>query len=353
MFAHFGSGDLVKLGLLLGFWGPEGPPHGLLAAVREAEAIGYESVWTSEGHGSDALTPLAWIGAHTSTIGLGTAVMHMAARAPAATAMAALSMDHLSAGRFVLGLGLSGPDLVQGWYGQPFDPPLGRTRDYLAIVRRVLAADAPVAYAGKHLSLPLPSSDGREAMTLTSTVRPLRPDLPIVVGAEGPSNVALAREIADGWIVTYYSPYRDSHYRDALALGAARPGARRSADDFEIIGTVPVVLADNTEAAADRLRPLFVSFIGPPGRNFHAQAFARMGYDDVVAKVSALWLAGNNKEAAAAIPTWLVEQVALVGPPGKIREELPAWRGSLLTTLLVYVPLRAQTLGQVAELILS
>jgi F420-dependent oxidoreductase-like protein len=343
----------MKLGLLLGFWGAEGPPHGLLAAVREAEAIGYESVWTSEGHGSDALTPLAWIGAHTSTIRLGTAVMHMAARAPAATAMAALSMDHLSAGRFVLGLGLSGPDLVQGWYGQPFDPPLGRTRDYVAIVRRVLAADAPVAYAGKHMSLPLPMPDGSEATALTSTVRPLRPGLPIVLGAEGPKNAALAREIADGWIATYYSPYRDSHYRDALALGAARPGARRAAGDFEVIGTVPVVLGDDTEAAADQLRPVFASFIGPAGRNFHAQALVRMGHEDIVSKVSALWMAGNRKEAAAAIPAWLVEQLALIGPPGKIREELPVWRGSLLTTLVVYVPPRAQILGKVAELILG
>jgi F420-dependent oxidoreductase-like protein len=341
----------MKLGLLLGFWGAEGPPCGLLAAVREAEAIGYESVWTSEGHGSDALTPLAWIGAHTSTIRLGTAVMHMAARAPAATAMAALSMDHLSAGRFVLGLGLSGPDLVRGWYGQPFDPPLGRTRDYLAIVRRVLAADAPVAYAGKHLSLPL--ADGGEAVRLTSTVQPLRPGMPIVLGAEGPRNVALAREIADGWIATYYSPYRDSHYRDALAMGAARPGARRVDGDFEVIGTVPVVLDDDTEAAADQLRPVFASFIGPAGRNFHAQALARMGHGDIVSRVSALWIAGERREAAAAIPTWLVEQLALIGPPGKIREELSAWRSSLLTTLVVYVPLRAQILGQVADLILG
>ncbi len=177
----------MKLGLLLGFWGAEGPPHGLLAAVREAEAIGYESVWTSEGWaGSDALTPLAWVGAHTSTIRLGTAVMHMAARAPAATAVAALTIDHLSAGRFVLGLGLSGPDLVRGWYGQPFDPPLGRTRDYLAIVRRVLAADAPLTYEGRYLPLPLPG--GREpTRPFTTVVRPLRPDLPIVLRAPGTS----------------------------------------------------------------------------------------------------------------------------------------------------------------------
>lgn len=342
----------MKLGLLLGFWGADGPPSGLVAGVREAEAIGYESVWTSEGHGSDALTPLAWVGAHTSTIRLGTSVMHMAARAPAATAMAALSIDHLSEGRFVLGLGLSGPELVRGWYGQPFDPPLGRTRDYVAIVRRVLAADGPVTYAGRHLSLPV--TEGSEAAgPLTSTVRPLRPDLPILLGAEGPRNVALAREIADGWIATYYSPYRDSHYRAALAEGAARPGARRAAGDFEVIGAVPLILSDDTEAAADQLRPLFASFIGAPGRNFHARAFDRMGLGDIAAKVGTLWGEGSYREAAAAIPTWAVEQLALIGPPGKIRDELPAWRDSLVTTLLVYVPPRPEVLRQVAELILG
>ena len=232
----------MKLGLLLGFWGPDGPPPRLLTAVRQAEALGYESVWTSEGHGSDALTPLAWVGAHTTTIRLGTAMMHMAARAPTATAMAALSLDHLSGGRFVLGLGLSGPDLVKGWYGQPFDPPLGRTRDYLAIVRRALAADAPLSYDGEYLSLPFDDRHGR-ARALTSIVNSLRPDLPLVIGAEGPKNVALAREIADGWIATYYSPYRDKHYGAALDEGAARPGARRASENFEIIGTVPVAVS--------------------------------------------------------------------------------------------------------------
>jgi F420-dependent oxidoreductase-like protein len=345
----------VKVGLLLGFWGPAGPPPGLLDGVREAEAIGYESVWTSEGHGSDALTPLAWVGAHTSTIRLGTSVMHVAARAPAATAMAALSLDHLSGGRFVLGLGLSGPDLVQGWYGQPFDPPLGRTRDYLAIVRRVLAADGPVTYQGQYLSLPspAPSPAATPATPLATTVRPLRTDLPIVLGAEGPKNVALAREIADGWIATYYSPYRDSHYRDALAEGAARPGARRADADFEIIGTVPLVLNDELEAAADQLRPLFASFIGPPGRNFHAQAFVRMGLDDVVAKVGALWRKGCHQEAAAAIPTRVIQELALIGPSAKIREELDAWRNSLVTTLAVYMPPQPKILRQFADLALG
>ena len=342
----------MKLGLLLGFWGPDGPPPRLLTAVRQAEALGYESVWTSEGHGSDALTPLAWVGAHTTTIRLGTAMMHMAARAPTATAMAALSLDHLSGGRFVLGLGLSGPDLVKGWYGQPFDPPLGRTRDYLAIVRRALAADAPLSYDGEYLSLPFDDRHGR-ARALTSIVNSLRPDLPLVIGAEGPKNVALAREIADGWIATYYSTYRDKHYGAALDEGAARPGARRASENFEIIGTVPVVLGDDVEVAADKLRPLFASFIGRPGRNLHSQAFVRMGFEEVAARVSELWAEGHYKEATAAVPTEVVEQLALVGSPAKIREELEAWRSSLLTTLVVHVPLDPQSLQTVAELVLG
>lgn len=340
----------MRLGLLLGFWGADGPPPGLVAGVREAEAIGYESVWTSEGHGSDALTPLAWVGAHTRTIGLGTSIAQMAARAPAATAMAALTMDHLSAGRFALGLGLSGRDLVRGWYGQPFDPPLSRTRDYVAIVRSVLAGDILV-HEGRHMSLPMDDENGTTP-AYASMVRPLRRELPVLLGAEGPMNVALAREIADGWIATYYSPYRDSHYRAALAQGAARPGARRADEDFEIIGTVPFIVHHDTEAAADQIRPVVARFIGP-GHSFHAQALTRMGHEEVVTCVGALWRHGKRMEAAAQIPTWLVEQVALIGPPGKIREELPAWRNSLLTTLLVHVPLHPPTLRQVAELVLG
>lgn len=181
----------------------------------------------------------------------------------------------------------------------------------------------------------------------------MRRDLPIVLGAEGPRNVALAREIADGWIATWYSPFCDSHYRAALAEGAARPAARRTDEGFEVIGAVPVVLREDTEAAADQLRPPFAGFVGPPGRNFHAQAIARMGREEVVARIGKLWSEGTHREAAAAIPTRLVEELALIGPPGKIREELPAWRDSPLTTLIVRVPPHAQALRQVAELILG
>jgi F420-dependent oxidoreductase-like protein len=343
----------MKLGLLLGFWDESGPPPRLLETVREAESLGYESVWTSEASGSDALTPLAWVGAHTTTMRLGTCILHMAARAPTATAMAALSLDHLSAGRFVLGLGFSGPGLVEGWYGQPFDPPLARTREYVEIVRRVLARREPLEYRGRYHTLPRDGSgSGRPHMAM---VRPLRADLPILLAAEGPRNVALAREIADGWIAAYYSPFHDAHLRAALDEGAARPGAR-AAEGFEIAGTVPLVLDDDLEAAAGRLRPLFARFMGgmgSAGRNFHYDAFVRMGYEEVATRVRDLWLGGRIREAAAAIPTVLIEQVALIGPAAKIREELAEWRRSLLTTLLVSLPPDPVTLRRVAEIVLG
>ncbi|HXZ99470.1 MAG TPA: LLM class F420-dependent oxidoreductase [Candidatus Binatia bacterium] len=345
----------MRLGLLLGFWDEMGPPSNLVEAVREAEALGYESVWTSEASGSDALTPLAWLGAHSRAMRLGTCIMQMAARPPSAAAMAALSLDHLSKGRFVLGLGLSGPQLVEGWYGQPFDPPLGRTREYLEIVRRVLARRAPVEFQGEHFRLPLAGGSGLGRPFLAS-VRPLRPDLPILLAAEGPRNVALAREIADGWIAAYYSPHRDRHLRAALAEGEARPGARRAAADFEIVATPSLVVDDDVEAAAGRLRPLFARFIGgmgAPGRNFHFNALARLGFEGAVTTVRDLWLEGRHRDAEAAVPRSLIEEVSLIGPPAKIREELAEWRRSPVSTLLIHVPLDARALRQAAEIVLA
>jgi F420-dependent oxidoreductase-like protein len=345
----------MRLGLLLGFWGPEGPPPGLIDAVVEAERLGYESVWTSEAFGSDALTPLAWIGSHTGTMRLGTGIMHLAARTPAAAAMAALTLDHLCGGRFVLGLGVSGPDLVEGWHGQPFFPPLGRTREYVDVVRRVLARSEPVTSEGRHFPLPLRQGSGLGRPFL-SMVQPLRADLPIVLAAEGPRNVALAAEIADGWLATFYSPSHDAHLRAALAEGFGRPGARRSAEEFEILGTVPVVLREDVDGAMDSLRRLFTRFVGPMGargRNFHFEAWVRMGYEEVAVRVRDLWLAGRPEDAAAAIPASVIDELALVGPAPRIRERLADWRRSLVTTLLVHVPLDLRTLREVAELVLG
>jgi F420-dependent oxidoreductase-like protein len=326
----------VKLGVVLGYWGSRPDPD-TLDLIREAERLGYDSMWTSEAYGSDALTPLAWYGAHTERLRLGTAVMQMSARAPAATAMAALTLDHLSAGRFVLGLGVSGPQVVEGWYGQPFAKPLARTREYVDIVRRILARAEPVRSDGPHYPLPFPGGTGL-GKPLRSTVHPLRTDVPIFIGAEGPKNVALAAEIADGWLALFYSPWEDHEQRAALAEGFARPGARCDAGHFEVAAVVSVVVGDDIERACDQLRPglaLYIGGMGARDQNFHFNVIARMGFEEAALKVQRLYLEGRRKDAAAAVPTRLVERLNLVGPAAKIREELTEWARSPVTMLLI------------------
>jgi F420-dependent oxidoreductase-like protein len=326
----------VKLGFHLGYWS-SGPPAGALEAIVQAEQLGFDSVWTAEGYGSDAFTPLAWWGASTSRIRLGTNIVQMAARTPTSTAMTALTLDHLSGGRFVLGLGASGPQVVEGWYGQPYPKPLARTREYVDIVRQVLAREAPVTHDGEFFQLPL-DGGARLGKPLKSTVHPLRKDLPIHLAAEGPKNVALAAEICDGWLPLFFSPKTNGFYRDALAEGFARPGARHTADDFEVPASVPVIVHDDVEAAADFIKPslaLYIGGMGAKGVNFHHDVFARMGYEDVANRVQELYLQGRKAEAVAAIPTRLVEDTALIGPAAKIRDELAAWEETVVTTLLV------------------
>jgi F420-dependent oxidoreductase-like protein len=326
----------MKLGVMLGYWGSR-PDPGTQDLVLEAERLGYDSVWTAEAYGSDALTPLAWYGAQTKRIRLGTAVMQMSARAPAATAMAALTLDHLCGGRFILGLGVSGPQVVEGWYGQPFAQPLARTREYVDIVRRILAREEPVRNAGPHYPLPYPG--GTElGKPLRSTVHPLRRDLPIFLGAEGPKNIALTAEIADGWQAAFYSPWDDAEQRAALAEGFARPGARRDPKAFEIAAMVSVVVDDDIERACDRLRPglaLYIGGMGARGANFHFNVIARMGFEEAALEVQRLYLEGRRKDAAAAVPTALVERLNLVGPLSKIRDEISEWKRSPVTTLVV------------------
>ena len=216
----------MKLGLHMGYWG-SGPPANPIDTILEAERLGFDSVWVAESYGSDALTPLAWWGASTSKIRLGTNLAQLSARSPTAAAMAAMTLDHLSGGRFVLGLGVSGPQVVEGWYGAPFNKPLARTREYIDIVRKVLARSAPVTNDGPNYPLPHPGGMGL-GKPLKSIVHPLREDIPILLGAEGPKNVALAAEIADGWFPIFFSPRHDAMYRDSLAEGFARATARRS-----------------------------------------------------------------------------------------------------------------------------
>ncbi len=326
----------LKLGLNTGYWS-SGPPAGAAEAIAEAERLGFDSIWTAEAYGSDVLTPLAWWGAATQRVRLGTAIMQMSARTPAAAAMAAMTMDHLSGGRFVLGLGVSGPQVVEGWYGQPFAKPLARTREYVSIVRDIVARDERVTAPGPHHPLPLPEGTGL-AKPLRSTLHPVRERIPIFLGAEGPKNVALAGEICDGWLALFFSPEHQGFYRDALTEGMARDGAEHDFGSFEVCATVPLIVHDDVEEAADWLRPMYALYfggMGAKGANFHNDVPRRMGYEDEAERIQDLYLDGKKDEAAAAVPTKLIEELALIGPADKIRQELDAWRESIATTLLV------------------
>ena len=330
----------MKVGLNTGYWSA-GPPAGVLDQIAEAERLGFDSIWTAEAYGSDALTPLAWWGASTTTMRLGTAIMQMSARTPTAAAMAALTLDHLSGGRFVLGLGASGPQVVEGWYGQPYPKPLARTREYIDIVRQVFARQAPVAYDGEHYRLPYPGGSGL-GKPLKPTIHPVREDIPTMLAAEGPKNVALAAEIADGWLPFWFSPKSDDFYRAALAEGFARDGSRHQGlDTFEVVSLLPVIIADDIESCADVLRPmlaLYIGGMGAKGANFHYEVFARMGYEAECARIQDLYLDGHKADAIAAVPTALVEDVALIGPLGKVTQEATLWTDTVISTALITGP---------------
>jgi len=331
----------VSLGYSTGYWG-SGPPQDAEEAIVEAERLGYTSAWTAEAYGSDALSPLAWWGSRTSHIRLGTSIIQMSARTPAATAMAAMTMDHLCDGRFILGLGASGPQVVEGWYGQPYPKPLARTREYVEIVRRIVAREEPVDFHGEFYNMPYVGGAGL-GKPLKSTIHPRRTEIPIFLGAEGPKNVALSAEICDGWLPLFFSPKEDAYYRQCLNEGFAKAGDPTKADRFEVAAVMTVVPGDDVEKCADVVRPflaLYAGGMGARGANFHFEVFARMGYEDVALKVQDLYLAGKKKEAAAAIPLAMVEDVALVGPLDKIRDEAAKWRDTCITTFLVGGPAR-------------
>jgi F420-dependent oxidoreductase-like protein len=336
----------LKLGVQLGYW--QRDPHANTVAIaQEAERLGYDSVWTAEAWGSDAFTPLAWIGAHTSRIRLGTAIVQISARTPASTAMHALTLDHLSGGRMILGLGVSGPQVVEGWYGQPFAKPIARTREYVDIIRQVLRREKPVASAGPHYPLPY-RGEGAWGMgkPLRSITHPLRADLPIFLGAEGPKNVALAAEIADGWLPLYYSPFRTEVY--AESLGTLRPG-------FEIAVTISVNVTEDLAAAYAPLKASLGFYIGGMGardRNFHKELMGRMGFAAEAQQIQDLFFAGKRAEAIAAVPDAFCDEISLVGPRERIRERLAAWRETPVTTLLV-PGTNVETLRAIAELVLG
>jgi F420-dependent oxidoreductase-like protein len=342
----------MRLGLGLGYSGARVQVD--VQAVQDAERLGYTSVWTAESYGSDAVVPLAWVGALTYRIQLGTAILQMAARTPAMTAMTAMTLDALSGGRALLGLGVSGPQVVEGWHGQPFGKPLGRTREYVAIVRAILARQQPLEHAGEHYQIPY---RGPGATGLGKPLRSIlhaRADLPIYLAATGPRNVALAAELADGWLPVFFSPGRAGLFREALADGFARAGAAGKRERFDVAPMAPVVVGADVDACRARVKPgiaLYVGGMGARGRNFYFDLACRYGYEEPAARIQDLYLAGRRPEAEAAVPDALVDEVALCGPRERIRERLAAWRDAGVTTL-VCATSQPEAIRVMAELVL-
>ena len=328
----------MKLGLQLGYWGAQ-PPTNHAELVSVAEEVGFDTMFTAEAWGSDAYTPLAWWGRETTRMRLGPSVIQLSARTPTACAMAALTLDHLSGGRHILGLGVSGPQVVEGWYGQKFPKPLARTREYIDIIRQVWAREAPVHSDGPHYPLPL-TGEGTTGLgkNLKPITHPLRPDIPIMLGAEGPKNVALAAEIADGWLPIFYSPRIATMYNEWLDEGFARPGARHTRETFEICATAQVVVTDDRPAIMELMKPhlaLYVGGMGAEGTNFHADVYRRMGYAEVVDEVTKLFRSDRKDEAAKVIPDELVDDSAIVGDLAYVQEQIKAWEASGVTMMVV------------------
>jgi F420-dependent oxidoreductase-like protein len=319
----------VKLALTLGYWTAQPRPE-MVELAQEAERVGFDSVWTAESWGNDAFTYLTWLAAHTGRIRLGTGIAQMAARTPTATAMAAVTIDHLSGGRLLLGLGVSGPQVVEGWYGRPSDRPLARTREYVEIVRAALRRDGPLTHDGEHYPLPYhgPGSTGL-GKPLKIMTHPLRADIPIFLGAEGPKNVAQTAEIADGWLPLYYSPFRPEVYADQLAA------AKR---EFEIVAMTTFSITEDVATGLYPVRAMlgfYIGGMGAKGTNYHANLMSRMGYPDEAGKVQELFLADRRDDAIAAVPEEFADEISLVGPPARIRQRLSAWESSPVTSLMV------------------
>src|SRR6201995_4062128 len=330
----------MRISVSAGYWSAGRPP-GAAGLFEAAERIGIDQIWTAEAYGSDAWTPLAWWGSRTERIKIGTAGAQLSPRPPVTLAMTAMTMDHLTQGRVLLGIGTSNPQVVEGWYGQPYPRPLERTREYIDILRQVIARGEPVAYDGQHYQLPLSTEKGGTGLgkPLRSILHPYRTEIPIYLGAEGPKNVALSAEIADGWNVIFFSPAMNDFYAKALDEGFARPGARHTRDTFDVVGgPLAIIVDDDTERAADFVRPtlaLYIGGMGARGVNFHYEVFARMGYEAEARQTQDHYLAGDKKSAIAAVPTKLVEDVALVGSWAKITDELQRWKQTVLTTFSI------------------
>ncbi|HEU5194939.1 MAG TPA: LLM class F420-dependent oxidoreductase [Methylomirabilota bacterium] len=307
-----------------------------IAKIQEAERLGYSSVWTAEAYGSDAVSPAAWIAARTEKIHIGTGIMQIPARTPAMTAMTAMTLDGLSGGRFRLGLGVSGPQVVEGWHGQSFGKPLVKTREYVEIVRAILKREKPVEFHGEYYEIPYKGADATGLGKPLRSILHGRADLPIYLAAVGPKNVALAAEIAEGWIPVFFSARRSAMFREWLEAGfKARGGAPAR---FDVMPMVSVVVGDDVAACRAAVKPrvaLYVGGMGARGRNFYNDIARRYGYEDAAKRIQDLYLGGKKDEAAATVPDDLVDEVALCGPPARIREQLGEWKRSGATTIMV------------------
>lgn len=329
----------MRLGVNLGYWDRASVGHDLVEIAREADRLGFDSVWVAEAYGSDAPSMLAWIGALTNRIHLGSAIMQIPARTPAMTAMTAATIDTMSGGRFRLGLGVSGPQVSEGWHGVRFTSPLGRTRDYIEVVRSALRRER-VTHAGPHYELPLPGGPGK-ALKLGS--RPLRSEVPIYLAAVGPKNLALTGEVADGWLAIFLSP---EHAKDQItAIADARRAAGRGTSDdpmagFDVVASTPVILVDDVEEAAGYLRDYCALYIGGMGsreQNFYNQLACRMGFEAEAARIQELYLAGNYRDAAAAVPLEFIDETALLGSPERVARRMRRFEDAGVTTLAMAV----------------
>ncbi len=321
----------MRLGVNLGYWG-SGNDHENLALAQEADRLGYSSAWAAEAYGSDAATVLAWVAAQTERIDVGSAVFQIPARTPAMTAMTAATLDTLSGGRFRLGLGVSGPQVSEGWHGVRFDKPLARTREYVEVVRMALARET-VRHEGSFWTLPLPDGPGK---ALRLTVHPVRPEIPLYLAAIGPKNLALAGEIADGWLAIFFAPENSGELLGQVGAGRARAG--KDLSDFDVVPTVPVVVGDDLETCAAPLRhyaALYVGGMGSREQNFYNRLAVSMGYEKAAAEVQDLYLARNHRDAAAAVPFEFIDRTSLIGPRERIRDRLAAFAEAGVTTLSV------------------
>lgn len=330
--------SFMKLGLNIGYFGTAVADD--FAIISTVEDLGYDSVWTAEAYGSDALTPLAWIAAKTEHIKLGSAVFQMAARTPAMTAMSAATLDVMSNGRFLLGLGVSGPQVVEGWHGRPYGKPLGVTREYVAILRKIFAREEPVTFDGDYHQLPY-TAEGATGLgkPLKIMQKPKNPDLPILIAAIGPKNVELTAEIADGWLPVLLSPDRiNEMYQPLLDAGFARSDEPGKADRFEVAPTVQALVTDDLDRGRMTMKPflaLYIGGMGAKGRNFYNDLAHRYGYEEAADKIQDLYLAGKKMEAVQAVPDALVDELCLVGPQERIADRLEAWRDGGVTTMIL------------------